>query len=49
MNFGTIKDIFASILIESQLNNDDGGKKLYKKFIKTITEDEVLKSQFILS
>jgi hypothetical protein len=48
MNFGTIKDIFASILIESQLNNDDGGKKLYKKFIKTITEDEVLKSQFIV-
>lgn len=48
MNFGTIKDIFASQLVESQLSDDKGGKKLYKKFIKTITENEVLKSQFIV-
>lgn len=48
MNFGTIKDIFASQLVESQLSGDEKGKNLYKKFIKMMTEDEVLKSQFII-
>jgi hypothetical protein len=48
MNFGTLKDIFSSILIESQLSNTEGGKNLYKKFLKLIKEDEILKSQFII-
>ena len=46
--FGTLKDIFASQLVESHLTNDDKGKKLYKRFIKTISENEILKSQFIV-
>jgi hypothetical protein len=48
MNFGTIKDIFASQLVESQISGDEKGKNLYKKFIKLMTEDEILKSQFIV-
>lgn len=48
MNFGTLKDIFASQLIKSRLNEEEKGKKLYKKFIKLMTEDEILKSQFIV-
>lgn len=48
MNFGTIKDIFATQLVESQLSGDETGKNLYKKFIKTIKENEILKSQFIV-
>lgn len=48
MNFGLIKNIFASRLVESQLSGDKTGKDLYKKFIKTITENEILKSQFIV-
>lgn len=48
MNFGTIKDIYASVLIESKLSNDSKGKILYKNFIKKLNESEVLKSQFIV-
>lgn len=48
MNFGTIKDIYASVLVESKLSNDDKGKTLYKKFIKLLGENEILKSQFIV-
>jgi len=48
MNFGTIKDIFASQYIESHILGEDKGKKLYKKFVKLMSENEVLKSQFIV-
>jgi hypothetical protein len=48
MNFGQIKDIFSNHLVESYVNGDEKGKKLYKKFIKTLNEDEVLKTQFIV-
>lgn len=48
MNFGQIKDIFSEQLIESYVGKKDGGKKLYKKFIKTLNENEVLKTQFIV-
>jgi hypothetical protein len=48
MNFGRIKDIYANYLIESYSNGDNKGKKLYKKFLKTLNEDEILKTQFIV-
>ncbi|NIP31190.1 MAG: hypothetical protein GTN59_11730, partial [Candidatus Dadabacteria bacterium] len=48
MDFGTIKDIFASHLVESHVSDDESGKNLYKQFIKLISENEVLKSQFIV-
>ena len=48
MNFGTIKDIFASILIESHLNNNTKGKELYKNFLKILKENESLSTAFIV-
>jgi len=48
MNFGKIKNLYTHYLIESQLNNDDKGKKLYKKFLKTLKESEILKTQFLV-
>ena len=48
MNFGRIKDIFAHYLVESHVNGDDKGKKLYKKFLKSLNENEILKTQFIV-
>ena len=48
MNFGTLKDIFTEKLIESYLNQEDSGKILYKKFLKTIKESETLRTAFIV-
>lgn len=48
MDFGTLKNNFTNILIESYLNKDEKGKFLYKKFLKTIKENEALKSYFIV-
>ena len=48
MNFGTIKDIFTSILVESHLNNDKKGKELYKNFLKILKESETLSTAFIV-
>jgi hypothetical protein len=48
MDFGTIKDIFAQQIIGFQLNENTNGKDIYKNFIKNITENEVLKTQFVV-
>jgi len=48
MDFGTIKNKFAQILIESHINGDEKGKKLYKEFLKIIKENETLSSNFIV-
>jgi hypothetical protein len=48
MNFGTIKDIFAEQMVGFQLNENTNGKNLYKNFIKIISEDVTLKTQFIV-
>lgn len=48
MNFGTIKDIFTSILVESHLTNNKEGKKLYKNFLKLLKENETLSTAFIV-
>jgi hypothetical protein len=48
MNFGILKDIFANKLVESHLSKDSDGKLLYKTFINTLKENDVLKSQFIV-
>lgn len=48
MNFGTIKDIFASVLVESHFNNDKKGKELYKNFLKILKENETLSTAFIV-
>jgi ribosomal protein S20 len=52
MNFGSIKDIYAKFLINSYLVESKGGDKKkksnYKIFIKNITENSILRTQFIV-
>jgi hypothetical protein len=47
MDFGTIKNTFTEILIESHIKGDDKGKNLYKKFLRTLKESETLKTYFV--
>lgn len=47
-NFGKIKNAFHEILVESILDKDAEKKKIIKRFIKAISESEVLKSQFLI-
>lgn len=47
-NFGKIKNIFNSLLIEGVVKKDDISKRLFKKYIKTIKESEILKTQFLV-
>jgi len=48
MNFGRIKDTYAKILIDSYVNESKKEKLTYKNFIKTISENEILKTQFVV-
>jgi hypothetical protein len=48
MDFGTLKNIFTKILIESHIKGDKKGKELYKKYLKIIRENEALRSHFIV-
>ena len=45
-NFGEIKNIFFEVLTEGIIRKDDAHKKLFKKFLKTIKENKVLKTQY---
>ena len=47
-NFGKIKNAFNEILAESMFSKDDTNKLLFKKYIKTIKESEILKTQFLV-
>jgi len=47
-NFGLIKNKFNSILVEGISTKNDKYKKLFKKYIKTIKESEILKTQFFV-
>jgi hypothetical protein len=46
MNFGEIKHTYNSLLAESLSNNLSDGKVAFKKYIKSIKENSVLKTQF---
>jgi hypothetical protein len=46
MNFGEIKYTYNTLLAESLSNNISDGKVAFKKYIKTIKENAVLKTQF---
>jgi hypothetical protein len=45
-NFGQIKQAYNLLLAESISVNDSKGKLEFKKYLKTIKENKVLKSQF---
>jgi hypothetical protein len=47
-NFGKIKNAFNEILAEGVVSKNDSNKQLFKKYIKTIKENEVLKTQFLV-
>lgn len=47
-NFGKIKNAFNELLAEGVVSNNKSNKQLFKKYIKTIKENEVLKTQFLV-
>lgn len=47
-NFGKIKNAFNGILAESLVSKNDANKQLFKKYIKTIKESDILKTQFLV-
>ena len=47
-NFGKIKNAFNGILAEGLVSKNDASKLLFKKYIKTIKESEILKTQFLI-
>lgn len=47
-NFGKIKNTFNDILVESIIDKDVEKRKIVKRFIRTISESKILKSQFLV-
>jgi len=45
-NFGKIKNIFNTLLSESMASKNVEKRKLFKKYIKMLSENEILKTQF---
>jgi hypothetical protein len=47
-NFGHINTLYGNILSESVISKNEASKKLFKNYLKTIREDEILKTQFLV-
>lgn len=47
-NFGKIKNAFNGILAEGLVSKNEANKLLFKKYIKTIKESEILTTQFLV-
>lgn len=47
-NFGKIKNTYNTILVESITSKKDENKSVFKKYIKAIKSDEILKEQFLI-
>lgn len=47
-DFGQIKTIFNEVLIEGLMKKEADSRKLFKKYLKTIKESEILKTQFLV-
>jgi len=47
-NFGKIKNTYNEILVESVVTKDENKKGLFKTYVKTIKENEILKNQFLV-
>ena len=47
-NFGKIKNAFNGILAEGLVDKNNDSKQLFKKYIKTIKESEILRTQFLV-
>lgn len=47
-NFGKIKNKFNEILVEGVVSENKPNKLLFKNYVKTIKENEILKTQFLI-
>lgn len=47
-NFGKIKNIFNTLLVEAIATNDKEKKKLFKEYVKAIKGNKILKAQFLV-
>jgi hypothetical protein len=47
-NFGKITNAFNGVLAEGLVSKDSNNKQIFKKYIKTIKENEILKTQFLV-
>jgi hypothetical protein len=47
-NFGKIKNAFNELLAQGLSTNNPESKQLFKKYIKTIKESEIMKTQFLV-
>ena len=47
-NFGKIKNIFNTLLVEAITTNDSKKKKLFKEYVKAIKSNKILKAQFLI-
>ena len=47
-NFGKITNVFNGILVEGLVSKDSKHKQTFKKYVKTIKENEILKTQFMV-
>lgn len=47
-NFGKIKNAFNGVLVEGMVSKGDTSKQIFKRYIKTIRENEMLKTQFMV-
>jgi len=47
-NFGKIQNGFNDLLADSLIKENQVNKDLFKKYIKTIKESEILKTQFLI-
>lgn len=47
-NFGKIKNAYNEMLVESVVTKDKDKKGLFKTYVKTIKENEILKNQFLV-
>jgi hypothetical protein len=47
-NFGKIKTDFNNLLVEGLVTKDTKKKELFKIYVKTIKESEILKTQFLI-
>ena len=47
-NFGKIKNAFNELLAEGLSTNNPESKRIFKKYIKAINENEILRTQFLV-
>lgn len=47
-NFGKIKNSFNELMVESIIKKDNVKKDLFKSYLKSIKENEILKTQFLV-